>query len=213
MRKISQKITDLKMNYYIAGHSSIKESRDARKTLAREANLSELIDQKEQLLQTKEIVAGYELRKIRNYAQQIDAGQLVQTPSVIALKDTIRTKIMSGQPVLLSGPVGTGKTKIAQEIYQEILEAKHTSGQINDDEYAGLRSTRIYNGNEESTKRDLDSRPTQLSNKADSEQAFTYEEGDITTCLRHGLPLIIDEANRTPPNFLSALKKYFALRP
>ncbi|GHV22141.1 hypothetical protein FACS189428_3730 [Clostridia bacterium] len=101
---------------------------------------------------------------------------------------------------------------MAIEIYQEILEAKKNAGVITNRDYLKMKSIPIVNGNEESSIRDLQTKPIQMSNKADTDQAFVYDEGHLTLCLKYGLPLIIDEANRTPPNFLSSLKKYWAFK-
>jgi hypothetical protein len=101
---------------------------------------------------------------------------------------------------------------MAIEIYQEILQAKKKAGGISEEDYKKLAAIPIVNGNEESSIRDLQTRPTQMSNKTDTDQAFIYDEGHLTLCLKYGLPLIIDEANRTPPNFLSSLKKYWAFK-
>ena len=101
---------------------------------------------------------------------------------------------------------------MAIEIYEEILQAKVDEGLISEADYTKLAAIPIINGNEESSPRDLQTKPTQMSNKADTDKAFMYEEGHLVLCLKYGLPLIIDEANRTPPNFLSSFKKYWAMK-
>jgi hypothetical protein len=100
---------------------------------------------------------------------------------------------------------------MAKNLYLMILKEKLKSNQITDEEYEQLKAIPIVNGNEETTVRELNSRPVQMSNRTDEKEAFKYEIGLVIKCLKYGLPLIIDEANRTPVNFLSALKSYWSM--
>ncbi|MDR0283180.1 MAG: hypothetical protein LBI53_08095 [Candidatus Peribacteria bacterium] len=50
------------------------------------------------------------------------------------------------------------------------------SGKILKGDYDKLVAIPIVNGNEESSPRDLQTKPTQMSNRVDSDKAFVYEE-------------------------------------
>gem|GEM_PF-5416733 len=134
------------------------------------------------------------------------------TESMTEDMDWIREQLLDKQSILLSGPVGTGKTQLAKRVVKEILSAKLASKQISQIEYDDLIALQMVNGNEETTERSIQSKPTQMSNKMDTDKAFTYTIGHLTKCLRYNIPLIIDEANRTSPNFLSTLKTFLALK-
>ena len=168
---------------------------------------------KEKLLQTKEVVAAYELQKITWYADRLNKWKLVYTPSVERNKEEVRNSVFTWQNILLTWPVGTWKTRLAIDIYKEILEEKKKNGEIDDAAYQKLSQLWVVNGNEDTSIRDIKSRPIQMSNKEWEENVFTYDEWLLTLCLKYGMPLIIDEANRTSPNFLSSLKKFWALKP
>ncbi|MDR2540900.1 MAG: hypothetical protein LBD11_03855 [Candidatus Peribacteria bacterium] len=58
--------------------------------------------EKADLLSNKEIVAAYEHHKLATYAQALQAGKLVQTPSVQATKSHLRDQILAGKTLLLS---------------------------------------------------------------------------------------------------------------
>ena len=211
INELYAKIDALSMQQYINGSSMGRaDIRNIRKAQKLEEAISALEVEKTELLDTKEIVAAYELHKLSIYSRALLAGELVQTPSVQETKRDLRAKILEGKTLLLSGPVGTGKTRMAREIYKEILQSKKDAGLIPDEDFHKLRATPTINGHEESSPRHLESRPTQMSNKSDTDKAFIYTKGHINLCLKYWLPLIIDEANRTPPNFLSSLKSYWA---
>ncbi|MDR0369452.1 MAG: hypothetical protein LBH96_02740 [Candidatus Peribacteria bacterium] len=210
---VYKKMDELKMQWYIQNISPEQaDRRDIRKQHRWEEQLITLEKDKEKLLQTKESVAAYELRKIANYAQQWKEKEFIITPSVQKNSRHLRDEILSRKTLLLSGPVGTGKTKMAINIDKEILKAKKEAGQISNEDYHKLMTIPIINGNEESSIRDLQSKPVQmLGESAAVEEKFVYDEGLLSLCLKYGIPLIVDESNRTPPNFLSSLKKYWAM--
>ncbi|MDR0859655.1 MAG: hypothetical protein LBO09_01365 [Candidatus Peribacteria bacterium] len=65
--------------------------------------------------------------------------------------------------------MGTGKTKMAIEIYQEILEAKKQAGVITNGDYLKMKAIPIVNGNEESSIRDLQTKPVQMLGETETE--------------------------------------------
>ncbi|MDR0283181.1 MAG: hypothetical protein LBI53_08100 [Candidatus Peribacteria bacterium] len=76
--------------------------RDIYKSHALKHKIDTLENEKRALLNTREVVAAYELHKLALYAQQLQEGKLVQTPSVQAMKRHLRTEIFSGKTLLLS---------------------------------------------------------------------------------------------------------------
>ena len=48
-----------------------------------------------------------------------------------------------------------------------MLDAKFQAGTISQEDYETMKANPIVNGNEESTLRDINSKPLQLSNKAE----------------------------------------------
>jgi hypothetical protein len=64
---------------------------------------------------------------------------------------------------------------MAKNLYLMILKEKLKSNQISDEEYEQLKAIPIVNGNEETTVRELNSRPVQMSNRTDEKEAFKYE--------------------------------------
>ncbi|MDR0859654.1 MAG: hypothetical protein LBO09_01360 [Candidatus Peribacteria bacterium] len=64
--------------------------------------LVDLEAEQKRLLRNKEIVAAHEHHKLAIYAQALQAGKLVQTPSVQATKRHLREQILSGKTLLLS---------------------------------------------------------------------------------------------------------------
>ena len=93
----------LSMKQYLAGSSMARaDRRDIRKYQKLDEKIAELEKEKNELLDTKEVVAAYELHKIAGYAQALQDGKLVQTPSVQAQKRDLRSKILAGKTLLLS---------------------------------------------------------------------------------------------------------------
>ena len=209
---LSREIEEIKLKLYVEDLNLDKASSYIQdKVQSLELKINRLEKDKDILLNSKEVIAAYEFHKITNYASLLHQWKIVETPTVKQQKKIILDKIASGQTVLLSWPVWTWKTKMAKNLYLMILKEKLKSNQITDEEYEQLKAIPIVNGNEETTVRELNSRPVQMSNRTDEKEAFKYEIGLVIKCLKYGLPLIIDEANRTPVNFLSALKSYWSM--
>jgi hypothetical protein len=68
----------------------------------------------------------------------------------------------------------------------------------------------FINGNAETTVRQFESVVSQV--KTWNGHLLEYLPGPLTQCMKYGLPLIIDEANRLSPDVLSALKGELAKR-
>ena len=212
IESLTREIEEIKLKLYVEDLNLDKASSYIQdKVQSLELKIKKLENEKELLLNSKEVIAAYEFHKITNYAALLHKWQIVETPTVKQQKKIILDKIASGQTVLLSWPVWTWKTKMAKNLYLMILKEKLKSNQISDEEYEQLKAIPIVNGNEETTVRELNSRPVQMSNRTDEKEAFKYEIWLVIKCLKYGLPLIIDEANRTPVNFLSALKSYWSM--
>lgn len=211
-KKINQykkQIDEIKLKQYVKWSNLSKSSLfTIQKVHKLESEIKKAESEKENLLQTKEVVAAYESHKIATYSRILNEWKLVYTPSVLAQKQELCDKVTSGQSVLLSWPVWTWKTRMAKDLYLNILQEKLNAWKITNEEYEMLKPIPIINWNEETSFRELKSKPVQMSNKTDTDKAFTYEMWLLTKCLKYNLPLIIDEANRTPANFLSSLKTY-----
>ena len=211
--ELKKQINDIKLKLY-CDKKSLQTAN--RVVIGRVQKLQKKIEEKEaekeKLLSTKEVVAAYELQKITWYADRLSKWQLVYTPSVEKNREEVRNSVLTWQNILLTGPVGTWKTRLAIDIYKEILEEKRKNWELDDEAYKKLSQLCVVNGNEDTSIRELRSRPIQMSNKEWEENVFTYDEWLLTLCLKYGMPLIIDEANRTAPNFLSSLKKFWALK-
>ena len=214
IEKWENQINEIKLKLYIQQKSLQTADRTIISRVQKiQQKIEEKKKEKEKLLQTKEVVAAYELQKIAGYADRLNQWKLVYTPSVEKNKEDVRNSVFTWQNILLTWPVGTWKTRLAIDIYKEILEEKKRNGEIDDAAYQKLSQLCMVNGNEDTSIRDIKSRPIQMSNKQWEEKVFTYDEWLLTLCLKYWMPLIIDEANRTSPNFLSSLKKFRALKP
>ncbi len=212
INSLNREIEEIKLKLYVDNLNIDKASSYIQdKVQLLENDIVKLENKKDSLLNSKEVVAAYELHKITEYASCLNNWEIVETPTVKRQKKIILDKIASWQTVLLSWPVWTWKTKMAKNLYLMILDEKFKNNQITVEEYEQLKAIPIVNGNEETTVRELNSRPVQMSNRADEKEAFKYETGLVIKCLKYGLPLIIDEANRTPVNFLSSLKSYWSM--
>ena len=203
---------EIKLNLFANGKTlETATTRTQQKYNENKAKIKKLQHENQKLLNTKEIVAAYELDKLAYYSVPLRNKKRVYTPSVKKYQQEVSDLMLDRKNVLLSGPVGTWKTKMARKTYREMLDAKFQAGTISQEDYETMKANPIVNGNEESTLRDINSKPLQLSNKAEDWKSIQYGTWILTRCMKNGLPLIIDEANRVPSNFLSGLKCYLSM--
>ena len=123
--KLKKQINEIKLKLY-CDKKSLQTAN--RVVIGRVQRLQKKIEEKEavkeKLLSTKEVVAAYELQKITWYADRLSKWQLVYTPSVEKNREEVRNSVLTWQNILLTWPVGTWKTRLAIDIYKEILEEK-----------------------------------------------------------------------------------------
>jgi len=210
IEEVEQQILDIEIYLKSTNKKSLLEKkRDQKHRFEKErVRLNRELNKR---LNSKEIVWAYEQHKIMSYAKQLD-NWLVRTPSVREYIEWIESTLLKWKSILLSWPVWTWKTRWAYIAVQEIIKSKLKQKLITQEEYQELLALPMVNWNEETTIRDIQSKPVQANFSQDRKKAFEYLTWDLTKSLKYGIPMIIDEANRTPANFLSSLKKYFSLR-
>ncbi len=236
-------------------------------------------------LDTHEVVAYERRHRLQWLKKELDTTWLASTETVTKQYEEMRQHIFAGWSVLLTGPVGTGKTVGARKLVAELIATKlaRLQKQLKDlppenisppvkhpkghkGEWEGVlkpwsaQTELLYsssekssegqdkgkvssatsdreqkqltpqqklekeiesltklqtdppfiNGNAETTVRQFESVVSQV--KTWNGHLLEYLPGPLTQCMKYGLPLIIDEANRLSPDVLSALKGELAKR-
>lgn len=133
-----------------------------------------------------------ELKELKNQAR----GKIVETPYVKRQAEEIFTHMQTGQPVLIYGHFGTGKSELAIHVAQKYLgkEPEIVSGRkdIAPDEIYGHQKLSV-----------------------DKETKATISEfymGPIYRAMKEGRPLIIDEVNAIPHEVLISLNHILTRR-
>ncbi len=204
-------------------------------------------------LDTHEVVAYERRHRLQWLKKELDTTLLASTETVTKQYEEMRQHIFAGWSVLLTGPVGTGKTVGARKLVAELIATKlarlqkqlkdlppsqstpdnssfekgSDSSATSDREQKQLTPQQklekeiesltklqtdppFINGNAETTVRQFESVVSQV--KTWNGHLLEYLPGPLTQCMKYGLPLIIDEANRLSPDVLSALKGELAKR-
>lgn len=91
----------------------------------------------------------YNARLLKQYREQLARGELVATPYVKKEMNVVNDALDLGQPVIIAGHLGSGKTELAKQIVAERYTRFHP-------ETAGIRyQPHVIPGAKHSTERDL----------------------------------------------------------
>jgi MoxR-like ATPase len=82
-----------------------------------EASLDSLLENREKRLESSpEAYFGLHLRELMKYKRELASGKIVETPYVQEQAEDIVSHLGGGQPVLIYGHLGSGKTELAMHI-------------------------------------------------------------------------------------------------
>lgn len=137
-----------------------------------------------------------ELRRIeaKELKKQLDKG-LVLTQPMATIIDQATPSILKGNPALFIGETGGAKTALAKYICREIIgkEPEIVSG------YADVNGYQLMGKSELRTE--------------DGATVSEFINGPVIRAMEEGRPLILDEINAMPPEFLKRLNEITQLRP
>lgn len=141
-----------------------------------------------------QVLAAMSALRIREARAQLAAGLLLtrQMREIIAEAVPALTR---GEPLLLLGETGGAKTALAEYLSRELLdrEPEFISG------YGDISSTQLVGSHE--------LRPDRGATVS------VFVPGPLLRAMTEGRPLILDEVNAMPPEFLKRLNRVLQLRP
>jgi len=138
-----------------------------------------------------EILLEERRRILITYRRQLEEEKFVETPQVKELVDTLAARIRQGEPVLLWGDTGTGKTETVRRVSRKLFGV----------------DPKLFSGTEEATHYDLFGK-TQLG-----PEGSYFEDGPATKALRKGVPLLVDEVDLVPHAIIGRIQDLLTRRP
>lgn len=189
---------------------SIAAARDGRRLLAAEAaQQSELVARSEHCAQARAQYLGEHLvdtatrdavlavlsrLRIREARDQLQRGLLLTQQMRDIIAESVPA-LAKGEPLLLLGETGGAKTALAEHLSRAELgrEPEFISG------YGDISSTQLVGSHE--------LRPQ------DGATVSIFVPGPLLRAMTEGRPLILDEINAMPPEFLKRLNRVLQLRP
>lgn len=139
------------------------------------------------LEQNPEVVTEECRRELLDYKRQLEKNDFVETPEIKKIMKELEFRVRIGQPVLLWGHTGSGKT-------EDII---HFS-----ERYLG-REPEVFSGGEEVTQYDLFGRA----------KLTGFEYGPLPRALKNDKPLLIDEIDLIPHGLLGEFHHLLTRRP
>lgn len=142
----------------------------------------------------QEVAQEIERRDRKQARREYEHG-LVVTDSMEHVIEEALPSLIKGSPVLFVGETGGAKTALAEYLSREYIgkEPELVSG------YSDVNGYQLMG-------------KTGLSTK-DGATVSEFVEGPVVRAMEAGVPLILDEVNAMPPEFLKRLNKIMQLRP
>lgn len=132
--------------------------------------------------------------RLRSARAELNAGLLL-TPQMVAIIAEALPALIRGEPMLLLGETGGAKTALAEYLARHHLgtEPELVSG------YGDVNSYQLFGAHE-------------LRREA-GVTVSAFVPGPVVRAMSEGLPLILDELNAMPADFLKRFNKILQLRP
>lgn len=126
----------------------------------------------------------------RDNHRQLEQGLLL-TPGMKETVDKVLPLLMGGHPVLFIGETGGAKTQLAKVISERFME----------------KEPEIISFHGEIDVYDL------MGKLGLNTEGTTFVDGPLTRAMQEGRPVIFDEINAAPPEFMKRLNEILLLRP
>ena len=141
----------------------------------------------------EQVVTALGTLRIREARRQLRAGLLLTEP-MRAVVRAATPALHAGSPILLVGETGGAKTALAEYLASATGEAaEFVSG------YGDISAAQLVGSHE--------------LRSANGATVTVFEHGPMLRAMREGRPLILDEVNAMPPEFLKRLNRILQLRP
>lgn len=140
------------------------------------------------------VLAEASRHRLRRARTQLNAGLLL-TPQMVTIIDEALPALHRGEPILLLGETGGAKTALAEYLSRHHLgtEPELVSG------YGDVNSYQLFGAHE--LRRD------------EGVTVSAFVPGPVVRAMSEGIPLILDELNAMPADFLKRFNKILQLRP
>lgn len=144
--------------------------------------------------QREAVIEAVGVARVREARRQLRDGLLI-TEQMRRLIRSARPALHRGAPILLIGETGGAKTALAEHLSRRVLgaEPELVSG------YGDISSAQVIGSHE-------------LRGEGGA-TVTAFESGPLLRAMRDGRPLILDEINAMPPEFLKRLNRILQLRP
>lgn len=132
--------------------------------------------------------------RLRRARAQLGAGLLL-TPQMMTIIEEALPALHRGEPILLLGETGGAKTALAEFLSRHHLrtEPELVSG------YGDVNSYQLFGAHE--------------LRREEGVTVSAFVPGPVVRAMREGIPLILDELNAMPADFLKRFNKILQLRP
>lgn len=155
-------------------------------------------EQRRLVVSSREVISEILSRRAIKDAQDLRRGLLL-TEDMQDKIDYILPSLMAGRPVLLVGETGGAKTALAEFVAKEYIIGNRLDSESVEPEFiSGHAEVNSY----------------QLVGKMSIKDGDTqFDPGPMIRAMEQGKPLILDEINAMPADFLKRLNKVMQLRP
>lgn len=192
LRQFQSKINEQDETLLVKRQETGKLSRpDEELFEANEARLQAIGQRIGILEKDPQVVIELRRRELLTFRRQLLKDGFVETPTVKSLLDTLMARVHLGEPILLWGDTGTGKTETVLHLAKKLTGAE----------------PEIFSGSEEVTHYDLFGK-LQLG-----PEGSYFQAGPAVRAIRSGRPLLIDEVDLVPHAIIGRIQHLLTRRP